>query len=212
ACPFNIPTYEYENPFSPSIQKCTLCQPRIEKGLLPGCVLSCPKEALTFGHRRELLQAARNRISQQPGRYIDHIYGEHEMGGTSWLYIAATPFREIGMREDLGTMAAAQLTAGPLGAVPIVVGLWPVLLTGIWAIGKRKDKIAAGERRQAVAEAEKKAQQAAEAKLAHLREQLGKEKETAVKLAVKNALEEAARAAQAETPPGSGEQAPKEEK
>ena len=93
ACPFNIPTYEYDNPFSPSIQKCTLCQPRIEKGLLPGCVLACPKEALTFGHRRELLQAARNRISQQPGRYIDHIYGEHEMGGTSWLYIAATPFR-----------------------------------------------------------------------------------------------------------------------
>jgi hypothetical protein len=116
------------------------------------------------------------------------------------------------MREDLGTMAAAQLTAGPLGAVPIVVGLWPVLLTGIWAIGRRKDKIASGERHQAVAEAEKKAQQAVEAKLAHLREQLGKEKETAVKLAVKNALEEAARAAQAETPPGSGEQAPKEEK
>jgi Fe-S-cluster-containing dehydrogenase component len=212
ACPFNIPTYEYDNPFSPSVQKCTLCQARIEKGLLPGCVIACPKEALTFGQRGQLLQTARNRIAQHPGRYVHHVYGEHEMGGTSWLYISAAPFREIGMREDLGTMAAGQLTAGPLGAVPIVVGLWPVLLTGIWAIGKRKDKIAAGERRQAVAEAEKNARQAAEAKLAGLREQLGKEKETAVKLAVKNALEEAARAAQAEALPGNGEPESKEEK
>ncbi|KPA19412.1 tat (twin-arginine translocation) pathway signal sequence domain protein, partial [Candidatus Magnetomorum sp. HK-1] len=50
ACPFNIPAYEYDNAFSPKVTKCTLCTPRIEKGLLPGCVEICPKEALIFGN------------------------------------------------------------------------------------------------------------------------------------------------------------------
>jgi hypothetical protein len=44
------------------------------------------------------------------------------------------------MREDLGVTPAPKLTAGALSAVPIVVGLWPVLLTGIYAINKRKEK------------------------------------------------------------------------
>ena len=67
ACPFNIPTYEYDNAFSPRVQKCTLCQPRIEKGLLPGCVQSCPKEALTFGLRKQLLQRRQQPYRQIPG-------------------------------------------------------------------------------------------------------------------------------------------------
>ena len=80
------------------------------------------------GKRDDLLNIARERIRRQPDRYVDHIYGENEMGGTSWLYIAGAPFSELGMREDLGVTPAPALTAGALGAVPIVVGLWPVLL------------------------------------------------------------------------------------
>ena len=57
------------------------------------------------------------------------------------------------MRVDLGVTPAPELTAGALGAVPIVVGLWPVLLTGIYAMNKRKEKIAAEEKAQAVAAA-----------------------------------------------------------
>ena len=48
---------------------------------------------------------------------------------------------DIGMREDLGVTPAPKLTAGALSAVPMVVGLWPVLLGGIYAINKRKEKI-----------------------------------------------------------------------
>jgi formate dehydrogenase iron-sulfur subunit len=56
------------------------------------------------------------------------------------------PFETIGMRMDLGVTPAPELTAGALGAVPMVVGLWPVLLTGIYAMSKRKEKIAAEEK------------------------------------------------------------------
>ena len=72
--------------------KCTLCYPRIIKGLLPGCVEACPTEALTFGRREDLLSIGRERIRKFPDRYVDRIYGENEMGGTSWLYLSAVPF------------------------------------------------------------------------------------------------------------------------
>jgi len=108
ACPFEIPAYEYGEAFTPRVQKCTMCHPRISEGLLPGCVESCPKEALTFGKRSDLIKIARERIRKYPGRYIDHIYGETEMGGTNWLYLSSVPFSEIGLREDLGTTPAPQ--------------------------------------------------------------------------------------------------------
>jgi Fe-S-cluster-containing dehydrogenase component len=141
ACPFEIPTYEYDEPLTPRIMKCTLCHPRIINGQLPGCVEACPKEALIFAKREDLIKIARERFRKYPGRYIDHIYGETEMGGTSWLYISGVPFSQIGMREDLGVTPAPELTSGALSAVPVVVGLWPVLLMGLFAISKRKEII-----------------------------------------------------------------------
>jgi Fe-S-cluster-containing dehydrogenase component len=195
ACPFNIPTYEYNEPLTPRVVKCTMCHPLIEKGELPGCVASCPKEALSFGPRDRMLKLARQRIADFPDTYIDHIYGEHEMGGTSWLYISETPFSRIGMREDLGNQTASSYTAGPLAAVPVVAVLWPVLLTGIYAISKRKDKIAAEERIDAIARTVADASEEMKVKLAEMKDKLTKEKEAAINLEVKKALEEAARQA-----------------
>jgi Fe-S-cluster-containing dehydrogenase component len=153
ACPFEIPTYEYDQALTPRIRKCTMCYPRVIEGRLPGCVEACPMEAMSFGKREDMIKIARERFRKYPDRYVDHIYGEHEMGGTSWMYISGTPFNELGMREDLGIIPAPQLTAGALSSVPIIAGLWPALLVGIYAVSKRKEKIAQGEQEQAVASA-----------------------------------------------------------
>jgi formate dehydrogenase iron-sulfur subunit len=153
ACPFEIPTFEYDQALTPRIRKCTMCYPRVIKGLLPGCVEACPMEALSFGKRKDMIQLAQERFRRYPDRYVDHIYGEHEMGGTSWLYVTGTPFKELGMREDLGVTPAPQLTAGALSSVPMIVGLWPVLLAGIYAVSKRKEKIAQSEKEQALTSA-----------------------------------------------------------
>lgn len=110
-------------------------------------------EALSFGKREDMITIARERFRKYPDRYVDHIYGEHEMGGTNWLYISGTPFKELGMREDLGITPAPQLTAGALSSVPMIVGLWPVLLAGIYAVSKRKEKIAQSEQEQALTSA-----------------------------------------------------------
>ena len=196
ACPFEIPTYEYDNAFTPRVMKCTMCYPRISKGLLPGCVEACPTEALTYGKRDNLLRIGRERIRKFPERYVNHIYGENEMGGTSWLYLSAVAFKELGMREDLGVTPAPKLTAGALSGVPIVVGLWPVLLTGIYAINKRKEKIEKQEKELAVTQALEKAKAEAKDSMAEAMEFAEKQKAKAIEKAVSQALEEAAKAAE----------------
>jgi formate dehydrogenase iron-sulfur subunit len=96
ACPFQIPSYEYDDPFTPMVRKCTFCFDRIAlQGRNPACVASCPNEALTFGKRSGLIDAAHARIRQYPEKYVNHVYGEHEIGGTSWLYLSAVPFENV---------------------------------------------------------------------------------------------------------------------
>ena len=99
ACPFSVPAYEYNEPLTPRVMKCTMCHPRILEGKLPGCVEACPKQAMLFGKRKDLLKIAWERITAEPGRYVEHVYGEKEMGGTNWLYISGASFQKIGMRD-----------------------------------------------------------------------------------------------------------------
>jgi formate dehydrogenase iron-sulfur subunit len=196
ACPFDIPTFEYDQVVAPRIMKCTLCNPQITQGLLtvPGCVGACPVEALVYGKRTDLVNIARSRISASPGRYLNHIYGEREMGGTSWLYLSGVPFKTIGMREDLGVTPAPELTSGALAAVPLVAGLWPVLLVGVYAINKRKEQVAGQERKEAVARAVQNAQAAAKEVLDKALAKADADKKAAIEKEVKKALEKAAKA------------------
>lgn len=95
ACPFEIPAFEYFDPLTPRVRKCDFCSERVLKeGLPPACVAACPNEALTFGKRSDLIDLAHERIRVHPERYVDHVYGETEAGGTSWLYLSPIDFRE----------------------------------------------------------------------------------------------------------------------
>jgi hypothetical protein len=76
--------------------------------------------------------------------------------------------------------------------VPIVVGQWPVLLTGVYAISKRKEKIAEQEKQAAVAEAVEQNKKEAQARVEALRKKWDQEKQSAINFEVKKALEEAA--------------------
>ncbi len=98
ACPFQVPAYEFTEPLKPRVRKCEFCVDRARgTGANPACAASCPTEALIFGQRAELVTMARNRLKRRPDRYVNHIYGETEVGGTSWLYLTGRPVKEIGM-------------------------------------------------------------------------------------------------------------------
>ena len=90
-------------------------------------------------HLLELTDVAKTRIYQNPDRYVHHVYGELEAGGTSWLYISDVPFEQLALPTDVGTRAYPDLVSGALGAPPFVMTLWPPLLMGIYAITHRKD-------------------------------------------------------------------------
>ncbi|MBU0717495.1 MAG: 4Fe-4S dicluster domain-containing protein [Planctomycetes bacterium] len=103
ACPFAIPTYEYDNLFTPQVRKCTLCADEYNpnNGKIPACIGICPQEVMTYGKRPDLLELAHEKITRSPDVYLDHVYGEHEVGGTSWLYLApkVKPFTELGFLD-----------------------------------------------------------------------------------------------------------------
>jgi len=132
ACPFYIPAYEYHNPTSPRVRKCTLCYERIKSGDTPACAANCPNEAITFGKRSELVDLARERILKNPDKYQHHIYGLHEAGGTSWLYLSEVPFAAVGFPANLGVRPFPEYTRGFLSAVPVVFVAWPALLGGFY--------------------------------------------------------------------------------
>ena len=130
SCPYDMPKFEY-NSANPKIQKCRMCWERLKEGQLPACVENCPAEALTFGKRGEMIAEARRRIVEDSESYVDHIYGEHEVGGTGFLYLSAVPFEQLGFRTDLGKVAYPTLTQDFLYGVPIVLTLWPAFLLAL---------------------------------------------------------------------------------
>lgn len=108
-----------------------MCYDRIQQGQKTACTEACPAEALVFGTRRELIAEARKRIFENPGVYIDKIYGEEVAGGTGFLYLSPVPFKELGMNEKLQNSSYPALSKGFLYAVPSVFILLPTLLLGI---------------------------------------------------------------------------------
>ena len=97
ACAFNIPKFQWDKAI-PEIVKCDLCKNTnlVKKGIT-ACAEVCPVGAITFGKRKELLAEANKRIQENPDRYVHHIYGEKEVGGTNHLYLSAMQFDKLGL-------------------------------------------------------------------------------------------------------------------
>lgn len=109
ACPYGVPHFDHDKGLIDGafIDKCTFCTQRVDQGLEPACVATCPTDALVYGERADLLQEAHARIANHPERYIDHVYGETENGGTSYLILSHVPFSELGLPELSPTPIAA---------------------------------------------------------------------------------------------------------
>ncbi len=139
SCPFDIPKFEYDE-WNPKIQKCNMCWERLKEGEQPACVEACPAEAIIFGKRKDLIEEAKQRIYTNTDDYVHHIYGEHEVGGTGYLYLSAVSFDKIGFKTDLGTTPFPEYTQDFLYSVPIVIALLPPLLLALSNATKRDDE------------------------------------------------------------------------
>ena len=140
ACPFYIPKYEWEKAV-PWVRKCTFCSDRIASGLVPACVKSCPTNTMLYGEYDDIFKEANKRMTDSPGKYVNHIYGKDEAGGTSWLYISPVPFESLGFNMNVPKIELPDLTWAYIKKIPAVIGV--VLTAGVisWAITRRNENM-----------------------------------------------------------------------
>jgi formate dehydrogenase iron-sulfur subunit len=137
ACPYGIPRYDWDEPV-PYIRKCILCFPRLKEGKQPACTQACPVQATIFGGRDELLAEARRRIKDNPDKYINHIWGEHEVGGTSVLYISDIDLGFLSYQSKPGSLPLPKTTEAAMRSVPFAfVGMGGLMLGLNWIIKRR---------------------------------------------------------------------------
>jgi formate dehydrogenase iron-sulfur subunit len=144
ACPFGVPKYQWDSAL-PVVGKCILCADRVGAGQATACASVCPTGATRFGERDDLAREARHRIEAEPDRYVDHVYGLDEAGGTSVLMLAGVPFERLGLRTDLPRQPLPLLTWQVLSRIPNFVVLAGAFLCGVYWITKRREAVAEEE-------------------------------------------------------------------
>ncbi len=119
ACPFNVPKFEWDNPF-PKIVKCQLCDHLVSKGGAAACCTACPTGASLFGPVNDLMNEAKKRLKMTSGKYyefpiddlkkgktkihmstpyINAVFGESEVGGTQVMLMSGVSFSKIGLPD-----------------------------------------------------------------------------------------------------------------
>ncbi len=108
SCPFDVPKFEMDRPF-PLLTKCDMCRDtNLKTKKQPACTEACPNEAVIYGKRKDLLEIAKKRMAAHPDLYLDHIYGDDEIGGFNYLVLSHVPLEKLGYPK-LGKRNAAAL-------------------------------------------------------------------------------------------------------
>jgi formate dehydrogenase iron-sulfur subunit len=150
ACPYQIPRYLWEENV-PYISKCTMCHEAMKEREIeqPACTAACPEEATVFFRSRdEALAEARRRIAERPGFYFDdRVWGEHEVGGTSVLYLSDVDLGSVMGRgaKPLGNTPLPHYTEQILSTVPSTFASVCLLMGGTFLFLRRRDRVMAEE-------------------------------------------------------------------
>lgn len=160
ACPFNIPRYEYESA-TPQVRKCQLCYHRYAEGKYSACCEFCPTGASIFGKVVDLRKEAQKRLTLKPGtdydfplqtvdsankmrrpvsKYLNHVYGSEEVGGTQYLLLAGVPFEWLGFNKKIKNSLLPDLTWAYIAKIPAIIAGVILAGTATWAITKKKNK------------------------------------------------------------------------
>ncbi|MFC1856635.1 4Fe-4S dicluster domain-containing protein [Thermodesulfobacteriota bacterium] len=59
SCPYNIPRKGPDG----TLAKCDMCLDRVQNGLSPACVKTCPTGSMNFGERNEMLKLGKQRLA-----------------------------------------------------------------------------------------------------------------------------------------------------
>jgi formate dehydrogenase iron-sulfur subunit len=87
-CPFDVPRFHAK---TGKMAKCTLCVDRVETGLEPACVKSCPTGCLHFGTKEDMVTLGNARVKQLQATGFPQaaLYDPPGVGGTGVVTILA---------------------------------------------------------------------------------------------------------------------------
>ncbi len=85
-CPFDIPRF---SPETRRVYKCNMCIDRVEAGLEPACVKTCPTNAISWGTKEDMLSLAERKVEGLKARGLEHamVYNPSGVGGTHMMYV-----------------------------------------------------------------------------------------------------------------------------
>ncbi|MDO8273909.1 MAG: formate dehydrogenase N subunit beta transmembrane domain-containing protein, partial [Serpentinimonas sp.] len=85
-CPFDIPRISQKDS---KAYKCNLCSDRVNVGLQPACVATCPTGAISFGTKDDMVTYGEQRAGELRERGFQHagLYNPQGVGGTHVMYV-----------------------------------------------------------------------------------------------------------------------------
>ena len=75
----------------------------------------CPRGAVIFGKRSSLLQEAKRRLQESPGRYVPKVYGETDGGGSFSVTVRVQDdFNDGASADQTFTIHVAETNSAPV--------------------------------------------------------------------------------------------------
>ena len=85
-CPFDIPRFDKG---TKTVHKCNMCVDRVEAGLEPACVKTCPTNAISWGSKTDMVAMADQKVETLKARGYENpvVYNPAGVGGTHMMYV-----------------------------------------------------------------------------------------------------------------------------
>jgi len=108
SCPYDIPRQAPDG----SIVKCTMCNERVTRGLLPACVKACPTGTMNFGERQEMLDLAGKRLAELQKTYPKAILADPEDVSVIFLMLdEPNKYHKFAQSQGVGDLSRKQFLA-----------------------------------------------------------------------------------------------------
>lgn len=123
-CPFDIPRFSEE---TRKVYKCNMCVDRVDAGLEPACVKTCPTNAISWGSKTDMVSLAERKVETLKTRGFDEamVYNPAGVGGTHMMYVIPHGDR----------LADYELPASPVASPGPLAGLGLVKKVGSYLFG-----------------------------------------------------------------------------
>ncbi len=144
-CPFQVISFDRRTNVPP---KCTFCYDRIVNGFKPACSNVCPSDALKYGDRGKMINAAFDRVAylNNNGNPRAQVYGDTELEGLGMLYVLEDSPEYYGFPTDPTVSTSARIWGAILTPFRVLLALLVVI--GVLANRSEYNKVSRASKKK----------------------------------------------------------------